>query len=73
MEREGLQRYVAGLEQIMRNSHLDMREVMDQFQELCHRIGPENNVTMRLIMSVRKTYKEIQDQLAKWPAVDFQI
>jgi len=56
---------VASLEQIMKNTHLDLREAMDQFQELCHRVAPESNFTMEMVIGVRKTYKEIQDQLTK--------
>ena len=65
MERERFQGYVASLEQIMKNTHLDLREAIEQFQELCHRVTPESIVSMRIITDVRQTYKEIQDQLTK--------
>ncbi len=65
MERERFQGYVASLEQIMKNTHLDLREAMDQFQELCHRVAPESNIRTGIITDVRKTYKEIQDHLTK--------
>jgi hypothetical protein len=65
VERERLQGYVSGLEQIMRNTHLDLREGMDQFQELCHRITPERIVPMGIVTDIRQSYKEIQDQLTK--------
>src|SRR5512139_403555 len=65
MERERFKGYVSSLEQIMKNTHFDLREAMDQFQELCHKVAPEGNVPMGIVTDIRKTYKEIQDQLTK--------
>lgn len=65
MENGRFQGYVASLEQVMKNTHVDLREVMDQFQELCHRVSPEKVVPMAMITDIRETYKEIQDQLKK--------
>ena len=65
MERGSFQGYVASLEQIMKNTHLDLREAMDQFRELCLRITPERIVPMGIITDIRQTYKQIQDQVAK--------
>ena len=65
MERERFQTYVASLEQIMRNTQFDLKEAMNQFQELCHRVTPERIVPMGIITDIRQTYKEIQDQLKK--------
>jgi len=65
MENERYQGYVASLEQVMKNTHFGLREVMDQFQELCHRVSPEKMVPMGMITDIRQTYKEIQDQLKK--------
>jgi hypothetical protein len=49
MERGSFQTYVASLEQIMKNTHFDLREAMDQFQELCHRLAPERIVPTGII------------------------
>jgi hypothetical protein len=49
----------------MKNTHLDLREAIEQFQELCHRVTPESIVSMRIITDVRQMYKEIQDHLTK--------
>jgi len=65
VERERFQGYVSSLEQIMKNTHFDLREAMDQFQELCHKVAPESNIPMGIVTDIRKTYKEIQDQLTK--------
>jgi len=65
MERGSCQGYVAGLEQIMKNAHFDLREAMDQFQELSLVITPERDVPMGIITDIRQTYKQIQDQLTK--------
>jgi hypothetical protein len=65
MEKESFQGYVVGLEQIMKNAHLDLREGIDQFQELCHRVRSDRIVPIGIITDIRQTYKEIQDQLKK--------
>lgn len=65
MERERFQGYVASLEQIMKNTHFDLGEAMDQFHGLCLRVTPERIVPVGIITDIRQTYKEIQDQLTK--------
>jgi hypothetical protein len=65
MERGSGQGYVASLERIMQNTHFDLSEAMDQFQELCLVITPERDVPMGVITDIRQTYKQIQDQLTK--------
>ncbi len=65
MERQRFQAYVANLEQIMKNTHFDLREAMDQFQELCRRVSPGGVIPMGIIGDIRQNYKEIQDQLTK--------
>jgi hypothetical protein len=65
VERDRSHTYVANLEQIMKNTHSDLREALNQFQELCHRVAPERVIPMRIISDIRQTYKEIQDQLTK--------
>jgi hypothetical protein len=49
----------------MENTHFDLREAMDHFQELCLMITPERIVPMEIITDIRQTYKQIQDQLIK--------
>jgi len=49
----------------MENIHFDLRETMDEFQELCLMITPERIVPAEIITDIRQTYKHIQDQLAK--------
>jgi hypothetical protein len=65
VESGNFQGYVASLEQIIKNTYFGLREAMDQFQELCHRVTPERVVPMGIITDVRETYKGIQDQLTK--------
>ena len=59
------QTYVASLEQTMENIYFDLREVMDQFQELCLLVTPVRIAPPEIINDIRQTYKHIQDQLAK--------
>lgn len=65
MEREGFRGYVASLEQILENTYFDLKEAMDQFQDLCHRVSPEGIVPLETITDIRQIYKEIQDHLTK--------
>lgn len=65
MDRGSFQGIAAGLERIMENTRLDLREAIDQFQELCLVITPERNIPRDIITEARQTYKRIQDQLTK--------
>jgi len=49
----------------MENARSDLREAMDQFQELCLMITAERNVPIDIITETHRTYKKIQDQLTK--------
>lgn len=70
MERERFQTYVASLEQIMKNTHFELREAMEQLEGLCLKVTPERIVPMGIITDVRQTYKGIQDQLNKIKGVN---
>jgi hypothetical protein len=65
VERGSFQGIAAGLERIMEITRFDLREAMDQFQELCLMITAERNVPIDIITETRRTYKKIQDQLTK--------
>ncbi len=65
MEKPRLEAYVASLGQIVRSTHFDLREAMDQFQNMCSRVTSERIVPAGVITDIRQTYKEIQEQLTK--------
>lgn len=65
MERGSFQGVAAGLERIVENTLIDLREAMDQFQGLCLMITAERNVPIDIIHDTRQTYKKIQDHLTK--------
>jgi len=65
VEQESFQGIAAGLEQILENTRFDLREAMDQFQELCLMITEERNVPIDTFTETRQTYKKIQDQLTR--------
>lgn len=65
MEKAKLQAYVASLGQIVKNTHFDLREAMDEFRVLCSRAISERIVPAGMIIDIRQSYKEIQDQLIK--------
>ncbi len=65
MERGSFQGVVLGLERIVENTLIDLREAMDQFQALCLMITAGRNVPIDIINDTRQTYKKIQDHLNK--------
>ena len=65
VERGSLQEIAAGLERIVENARSDLRETMDQFQELCLTVTAERKVPIDIITETRQTYKKIQEQLTK--------
>ncbi len=65
MERGSFQGIAAGLERIMENTRLDLREAMDQLQGLCLIVTPGRNVPTEIITDIRQTSKQIQAQLTK--------
>ena len=65
MDKDRVQGFVAGLEQILKNTHLSLKDEAAQFHELCQRVTPERHVPQGIIVDIRKAYKRIQDQLTK--------
>jgi hypothetical protein len=65
VERGSFQGVAAGLERIVENTCLDLREAMDQFQGLCLMVTAERNVPTEIIIDIRQAYKQIQAQLTK--------
>jgi len=65
MEKDKGQGYVAGLEQILKSSHLSLKDAVAHFQEMCQMVTPERNLPHDIIVDIRKTYREIQNQLTK--------
>jgi hypothetical protein len=65
MDKNTFKGYAASLEQILRNTHFDLREAMDQLQGLCFRVTRERTIPLEIIPDIHKTYREIQDHLSK--------
>lgn len=65
MERGSFQGIAAGLERIVENTCLDLREAMDKFQWLCLMVTSGRNVPTEIITDIRQTYKQIQAELTK--------
>jgi len=65
MERGSFRGMAAGLERIVEATCLDLKEAVDQFQELCLILTSERDVPAEIITDIRQTYKKIQDQLTK--------
>ena len=65
MEKQRVLPHVASLEQIIKKAHVDLREAMSVFQELCRWVNPGRFIPDEVITGIRSTYKEIQDHLTK--------
>ncbi len=57
--------YAAGLEQMLKSSQLALKDSIAHFQEICHLVTPERNLPHDIVVDIRKSYREIQDQLTK--------
>jgi hypothetical protein len=57
--------YVASLDQIVKGSHLWLKETVEDLQEKVQMVTPERHVPQSWIADIRKIYREIQDQLTK--------
>jgi hypothetical protein len=57
--------YAAGLEQMLKSSQLALKDSIAHFQEMCHLVTPERNLPHDIVVDIRKSYREIQDQLTK--------
>jgi hypothetical protein len=69
MEKERVPGYVAGLEQVLKNNHLALRETMTEFHEMVQMVTPERSFPKSLIGDIRKAYRDIQDQLTRIKAI----
>jgi len=65
MEKDRVQGYVAGLEQVLKNNHLALRETMSELHDMVEMVTPERSFPRTLIGDIRKAYREIQDQLTR--------
>jgi len=57
--------YAAGVEQVLKSSQLALKDSIAHFQEMCHLVTPERNLPHDILVDIRKSYREIQDQLTK--------
>ncbi len=57
--------YAAGLEEILKSRHLTLKETVAHFQEMCHVLSPDKSLPHDIVVEIRKTYREIQDQLTR--------
>ena len=65
MEKERVPGYVAGLEQVLKNNHVALRETMAEFHEMVQMVTPQRSFAKQLILDIRRAYRDIQDQLTR--------
>jgi hypothetical protein len=70
METDRIQRYVASLEQVIRNTHSDLKETMAQFQEYSQWFAVERTVPITIATDMRKAYKDMHDRMSKIRGID---
>ncbi len=70
MQSDQIRAYAAGLEQILKNTHLSLKEMAARLQELSQLVGPERFVPQSIILDIRRIYKEIQEQVTKFNNIE---
>jgi hypothetical protein len=70
MEQDRVQRYVKTLEKTIQNNHHQLKESMEDFQEMCRMVSPEKHIPAGIAVNIREMYKEIQSRLKEIKAVE---
>lgn len=69
MEKDRTQKYAEGLEKTIQTDYAYLKEMIEDFQNICLRITPDKNVPPGMITNIRKANKEIQDKLKEIRAI----
>jgi len=70
MEQDRVQRYVKTLEKTIQNNHHQLKESIEDFQEMCRMVNPEKQIPAGIAVDIREMYKEIQSRLKEIKAVE---
>jgi hypothetical protein len=70
MEQDRIQRYVKSLERTIQNNHHQLKESVEDLQEMCRMVGPEKHVPAGIAIDIRELYKEILSRLKEIKAIE---
>jgi hypothetical protein len=70
MEQDRIQRYVRSLERTIQNNHHQLKESMEDFQEMCRMVSPEKHIPAGIAIDIREMYKEIRNRLKEIKAIE---
>lgn len=70
MEQDRVQRYVKSLERTIQNNHHQLKESVEDFQEMCRLVSPEKHVPAGIAVDIREMYKEILSRLKEIKAIE---
>jgi DNA repair exonuclease SbcCD ATPase subunit len=70
MEQDRVQRYVKTLEKTIQNNHHQLKESIEDFQEMCRMVSPEKHIPAGIAVDIREMYKEIQSRLKEIKAIE---
>jgi len=70
MEQDRVQRYVKTLEKTIQNNHHQLKESIEDFQDMCRMVNPEKQIPAGIAVDIREMYKEIQSRLKEIKAVE---
>jgi hypothetical protein len=70
MEQDRVQRYVKSLERTIQNNHHQLKESVEDFQEMCRMVSPEKHIPAGIAIDIREMYKEIRNRLKEIKAIE---
>jgi hypothetical protein len=70
MEQDRIQRYVKSLERTIQNNHHQLKESVEDFQEMCRMVSPEKHIPAGIAIDIRELYKEILSRLKEIKAIE---
>jgi hypothetical protein len=69
VEKSPAQRYAKSLEKTIESNHQYLKKAVEDFQEKCHMVTPERDLSQGMIVDIREIYKEIRDRIKEIKAI----
>ena len=69
MEKDKVQKYAESLEKSLAGNHHHLKRTVEDFQEKCLLISPEKKAPPDVVLTIRETYKEIQQRITEIKAI----
>jgi len=68
-QQDKTKKYAESLEKNLAGAHHSLKKNVEDLQEMCIIVSPERNVPRDMIIDIRQSYKEIQEQLSEIKAI----